>query len=139
MSNAPKNALPIEIQLRWSDQDLLAHVNNATIMTLVEEARIRASTELQQRGQWNGPLEMVLRTATTEFLRPVMYEDSVVVNVWVSHIGNTSFVLQHELLQYGEICVTVEAVVVLFDVEKQASKPIPDPLRAVLETVSASL
>ena len=82
---------------------------------------------------------MVLRTATTEFLRPVMYEDSVVVNVWVSHIGHTSFVLQHELLQYGEICVTVEAVVVLFDVEKQASKPIPDPLRAVLETVSASL
>ena len=63
----------------------------------------------------------------------------MVVNVWVSHIGNTSFVLQHELLQYGEICVTVEAVVVLFDVEKQASKPIPDPLRAVLETVSASL
>ena len=56
MSNAPKNALPIEIQLRWSDQDLLAHVNNATIMTLVEEARIRAITDLQQRGELNGPL-----------------------------------------------------------------------------------
>ncbi|OAV63079.1 acyl-CoA thioesterase [Enteractinococcus helveticum] len=138
MSNAPKNALPIEIQLRWSDQDLLAHVNNATIMTLVEEARIRAITDLQQRGELNGPLDMVLRTATTEFLRPVMYEDSVTVNVWVSRIGNTSYVLQHELMQYGEICVTVEAVVVLFDVEKQVSKPIPDPLRAVLETVLAS-
>ena len=138
MSNAPHNALPIEIQLRWSDQDLLAHVNNATIMTLVEEARIRAMTELQQHSEWNGSLDMVLRTATTQFLRPVMYEDSVTVNVWISRIGNTSFVLQHELLQDGEICVTVEAVVVLFDAEKQVSRQIPDTLRAVLESVSAS-
>lgn len=138
MSTAPKNALPIEIQLRWSDQDLLAHVNNATIMTLVEEARIRAITELRQQSEWNGSLDMVLRTATTQFLRPVMYEDSVTINVWISRIGNTSFVLQHELLQDGEICVTVEAVVVLFDAEKQVSRQIPDTLRAVLESVSAS-
>lgn len=138
MSKAPKNALPVKIQLRWSDQDLLAHVNNATIMTLVEEARIRALTDLQQRAQWEGPSDMVLRTATTEFLRPVLYEDSVVVNVWISRIGNTSYVLQHELIQDGEICVTVEAVVVVFDAEKQVSMPIPDPIRAVFETVLAS-
>ena len=138
MSNAPSNALTIEIQLRWSDQDLLAHVNNATIMTLVEEARIRALHQLQKQAQWDGPLDMVLRTAQTEFLRPVMYEPSVTVNVWVSRIGNTSYVLQHELIQNGEICVTVEAVVVVFDSNKQAPMPIPDPIRAGFETVFAS-
>ena len=135
MSNAPKHSLSIEIQLRWSDQDLLAHVNNATIMTLVEEARIRALYQLQEQTQWDGPLEMVLRTAHTEFLRPVMYEDSVTVNVWISRIGNTSYVLQHELVQHGEICVNVEAVVVVFDSKEQAAMPIPAPVRAAFETV----
>lgn len=138
MPNTPDNALPIEIQLRWSDQDLLAHVNNATIMTLVEEARIRALYQLQEQTQWDGPLDMVLRTAHTEFLRPVMYEPSVTVNVWVSKLGNTSYVLQHELIQHDKICVTVEAVVVVFDVEKQTPMPIPDPIRAAFETVLAA-
>lgn len=138
MSNTPHSALPIEIQLRWSDQDLLAHVNNATIMTLVEEARIRALTQLQESVQWDGPLDMVLRTAHTEFLRPVMYDDHVTVNVWVSRLGNTSFVLQHQLVQYGEVCVTVEAVVVTFDADKQVSMQIPGQIRAAFETVLAS-
>ena len=31
----------MELQLRWSDEDALGHVNNARIVTLMEEARIR--------------------------------------------------------------------------------------------------
>lgn len=139
VSQAPANALPIEIQLRWSDQDLLAHVNNATIMRLAEEARIRALTQLQRSVGWEGPLDMVLRTAHTEFLRPVMYDDSITINVWVSRIGNSSFVLQHELVQDGEICVTIEAVVVAFDADNQAPMPLPDQIRAAFESVLASV
>ena len=78
---------------------------------------------------------MVLRTAHTEFLRPVMYADCVTVNVWLSRIGNTSYVLQHELVQDDEVCVTVEAVVVVFDSKTQAAAPIPAPIRAAFETV----
>ncbi len=137
MSNAPHHAMSFKIELRWSDQDLLGHVNNAKIMTLVEEARIRALTQIQQRANWEGSLDMVLRTAHTEFLRPVQYEGSVTVNVWISRIGNSSFVLQHELVQHGTICVTVEATVVVFDAEQEVSAPIPDQIRAVFETVSA--
>lgn len=137
MSQAPENAINIHLALRWSDQDLLGHVNNAKIMTLVEEARVRTVMQLQQDNQCNGPLDMVLRTSQTEFLRPVMYTGDVEVNVWISRIGNTSFVMQHELVQDDAVCATVEAVVVMFDNAKQTPMTIPEHIRSALEAVSS--
>lgn len=80
---------------------------------------------------------MVLRTTQTDFLRPVMYEDAIKGLVWISRIGNTSYVMQHELIQNGEVCVSVEAVVVMFDSQQQAPMPLPDEVRAALESVAA--
>ncbi len=137
MSQAPPNALEIPIELRWSDQDLLGHVNNAKLMTLAEEARIRSLERLRRQLRLEGPLDMVLRTTQTDFLRPVMYEDAIKVLVWISRIGNTSYVMQHELIQNGEVCVSVEAVVVMFDSQQQAPMPLPDEVRAALESVAA--
>lgn len=137
MSQVPPNALEIPIELRWSDQDLLGHVNNAKLMTLAEEARIRSLERLRRQLRLEGPLDMVLRTTQTDFLRPVMYEDAIKVLVWISRIGNTSYVMQHELIQNGEVCVSVEAVVVMFDSQQQAPMPLPDEVRAALESVAA--
>lgn len=104
-------------------------------MTLLEEARIRALHVLQDRVQWTGPFDLVVRTAHTDFLLPVLYTDQLVVNVWVSRIGNSSFVLQHELVQGGNVCVTLEAVMVAFDAEQQRAATIPDPIRTALQSV----
>lgn len=136
MSQAPENALEVDIELRWSDQDLMGHVNNARIMTLVEEARIRTMEQLQQQAGADEPFGAVLRTANTDFLLPVMYPGDAVVRVWVSRIGNTSFVMQHELSQNGQVAATVEAVVVMFSSETQKPTPITDTVRRALETVS---
>ncbi|MCF1711246.1 acyl-ACP thioesterase domain-containing protein [Corynebacterium argentoratense] len=34
------------LELRWSDQDANHHVNNATIVTLLEEVRMRAPKDI---------------------------------------------------------------------------------------------
>jgi len=137
LSNAPQNALEIPIELRWSDQDLLGHVNNAKLMTIAEEARIRSLGALQEQAGYSGPLDVVLRTTHTDFLRPVQYESSIKVFVWVTRIGNTSCVMQHELVQHGQVCVEVEAVMVMVDSAQQAPTPIPDEVRDALETICA--
>lgn len=36
-------ATPIGVLLRWSDQDINGRINNARILTLMEEARIRVT------------------------------------------------------------------------------------------------
>lgn len=137
MSKAPENALEFNIELRWSDQDLMGHVNNARIMTLAEEARIRAMEQLQDAADTGESFEAVLRTSQTDFLAPLMYPDDVVVRIWMTRIGNTSFVMQHELSQNGQVAVTVEATVVMFSSKEQKSTPIPDNVRAALESTSA--
>ncbi|MDN5703771.1 MAG: acyl-CoA thioesterase [Yaniella sp.] len=138
MSQAPENALELNIELRWSDQDLMGHVNNARIMTLAEEARIRAMQQLQRTAGSDEPFEAVLRTSNTDFLAPIMYPGDCVVRIWVSKIGNSSFVMQHELSQNGKVAVTVEAVVVMFSSATQAPMQITDNVRKALESVSAS-
>lgn len=137
MSQAPENALEINVELRWSDQDLMGHVNNARIMTLVEEARIRSMEQLQRTAGSPEPFEAVLRTANTDFLAPVMYPGDCVVRVWISKIGNSSFVMQHELSQNGKVAATVEAVVVSFSSATQSPTPVTGEVRKALESVSA--
>ncbi|WP_374700315.1 acyl-CoA thioesterase [Arthrobacter sp. JCM 19049] len=43
----PTGGTDIEIQLRWSDEDKLGHVNNARIVTLMEEARVRCCAVME--------------------------------------------------------------------------------------------
>lgn len=137
MSNAPANALEVHVELRWSDQDLMGHVNNARIMTIIEEARVRAMDQLRRMAGVGGSFGAVLRTTNTEFLAPVMYPDEVVVRIWIERIGNTSFVMHHELNQNDQVAVTVDATVVMFSSESQKPMSIPDPVRTALESVSA--
>lgn len=131
MSQAPPNALEIPIELRWSDQDLLGHVNNAKLMTLAEEARIRSLERLRRQLRLEGPPGYGPADHANRFFAAIK------VLVWISRIGNTSYVMQHELIQNGEVCVSVEAVVVMFDSQQQAPMPLPDEVRAALESVAA--
>ena len=134
---APKNTLDIELELRWSDVDQMGHVNNARIMTLIEEARIRAMEQLKAQVGDTAPLEDVLRTARNDFRLPVMYPGLVLVRLWVSHIGRTSFVMNHEVIQNEEVCVTGDATVVLYSTEQQKAVPISYTFCNALATVLA--
>src|SRR5699024_8815441 len=98
---------------------------------------IRAMEQFQRKAGSDEPFGAVLRTTSTEFFRPVMYPDDVVIRIWVSRIGNTSFEMQHELSQNGKVAVTVEAVVVMFCNEVQPVR-ISHNVCNVLEVVLVS-
>ena len=87
---APANAIPITLALRWSDQDANAHVNNATMVTLLEEARVRAAATL------TGPVATdtyahVVRSLEVQYDAELTYADSIEARVWISRIGTTSY------------------------------------------------
>nr|WP_298988202.1 thioesterase family protein [uncultured Micrococcus sp.] len=123
-----------ELQLRWSDQDAYGHVNNGRLVTLAEEARVRALAE------WAYPLTpgsgaLVVRTLSLEYLRPVHYAPALTARVWVSRIGTTSFVLQHALIQDGAVAVTAEALMVHLTADMSATAPLSPTLREAFEAV----
>ncbi|MFH6888844.1 acyl-CoA thioesterase [Corynebacterium aurimucosum] len=124
---APANAIPIPLALRWSDQDANAHVNNATVVTLLEEARVRAAATL------TGPVATdsyahVVRSLEVQYDAELTYTDSIEARVWISRIGNTSYQVAHELIQDGTPCVFATATLVLIDVSARRPIALSDDL-----------
>lgn len=116
-------ATPVRVALRWSDQDVNGHVNNARILTLVEEARIQAVQRWTATTPDGTGYKRMVRVLNTSFEQEVRYGPETTVWVWIPRIGNTSYVVGHLLVQNGEPCVYTEATIVVIDAETH--KPLP--------------
>lgn len=130
MSRAPVNSFSTILDVRWSDQDLNGHVNNAQAVTLMEEARIRAVKS------WSGTSP---GTSTPRVVRAVntLYDNelthgTVEARVWISRIGSTSYTVCHELFQEGTACVYSEAVIVVLNPQTRRPTQIDPALRDTL-------
>lgn len=111
---APQNAFECELQLRWSDQDLNGHINNARVTTLIEEARVLAG-QIWSGCTPDGRTPRVVRNLFVRFDRAVHYDFALHAKVWISHTGDTSYTVCHELIQRDVRCVYAEAVIVVLD------------------------
>lgn len=108
--------------LRWSDQDLNGHINNARIVTLMEEARI---LWLNQRAAAEG-LESfrcpkVVAALTVEYLRPVNYGDELLLLLDISRIGSGSFTVRYSAIQQSS--PVFRGSTVLVPLEREANRP----------------
>lgn len=83
MSNEATNELnaatEMVLQLRWSDQDALGHVNNARIVTLMEEARIRWTREDGRTGRFE--FGTVVASIQIDYKRPLYYQPEMVIRM----------------------------------------------------------
>lgn len=115
--------------LRWSDEDLNGHVNNARVVTLFEEARLQASAAWLQGASF-GP--RLVRSLTVDYLHPLHYGPATTAQVSVVRIGRTSFVLHHEIHQDGRACAVGRTVMVNVDEETSRPAAIDADLRSAL-------
>jgi acyl-CoA thioester hydrolase len=127
--------LPIPLELRWSDQDLLGHINNARVVTLAEEARVRFQMHV------DGPDSVaesqtvggrVVARQVIDYHRPAHYGHPLEVRVGVLRVGTSSFTLRHQGVQDGQPVFTVDAVMVVITGDG-SSRPLTDTERAGLE------
>lgn len=133
----------LDVGLRWSDQDRQGHVNNAKIVTLAEEARIRfvghlerGSSEPGQPGraasEWDH-VNFVVVHQEIDYHAETHYEPSIVLQVGVVRIGTKSFTLRQRGIQGGRPVFTVDTVMVLINVGENGSRPLLESERAQLE------
>jgi acyl-CoA thioester hydrolase len=113
------------VQLRWSDPDMLGHVNHARALALLEDARL-AMTD----GRPGGGL--ILARLEVDYLRQLYYRvnEALTVTSWVTRLGTRSVTVRQELVQDGEVAIRVDVVLVVFDYETNASRPLTDEERA---------
>lgn len=106
--------LDVPVPVRWSDVDGYGHVNNATMLRLLEEARIRAfwmpSAEQQELGATTFPTALpalapgsgvhtVVASNRVEYRRQLGHRlDGVIVRLGISRLGGASITLDYQVL-----------------------------------------
>lgn len=111
-----------EVPLRWVDVDSAGVVNNATYLSLMEQARY---LYFQQLGLMTGHhVPFVLAETTVKFLRPGRLEMKVEVAARVRSLGSSSFHMDYEIRAGEVVLVTATAALVFVDA---AMKPVPIP------------
>jgi acyl-CoA thioester hydrolase len=100
--------LLIPIALRWGDLDAYNHVNNTSMLKLLEEARVRAfwasdtgerdfPTAVLTSGLEDGVISLIARQEI-EYLAPVPYHrEPLIVELWFGRLGGSSIEVCYEV------------------------------------------
>lgn len=101
--------LRVPIPLRWGDLDAFNHVNNAAMLKLLEEARVRVfwiptieSEEVPSTAVIDASLDADTLTLVAhqeiEYLAPIPYQrDPLDVQLWMGKIGGASLQVAYEV------------------------------------------
>jgi acyl-CoA thioester hydrolase len=129
-----------EIHVRFSDTDAMGHVNNAKFFSYMEQGRVayvqRIVPDLDmENGLKDFPF--ILADVQCSFKEPLFCDETVVVSLRVSKMGNKSFVLDYliEEKATGRLVATGSSVQVMYDYKKGRSYPIPAELRRRIEEI----
>jgi len=101
--------LHVSIPLRWSDFDAYAHVNNAEMLRLLEEARIQAfwrpddastpsaATAILD-GRPGAELMSLIARQEVEYLAPIPYMRAPIdIEMWIGRMGGASLEISYEV------------------------------------------
>lgn len=103
--------LHVPVQIRWNDLDAYGHVNNAAMLTLLEESRISVfwgGGDLRVDGVNDAAAPVNDVTAATtitlvarqevEYLAPIPYlRDPIDVQLWIGRLGGASLDVCYEI------------------------------------------
>ena len=123
-------------EVRWSDQDLLGHVNNARMITLIEECRVRWLHEEKASRITGGG--MLVASQSIDYLLPVMYGPELTMTLSVKRIGNSSFTVNTRGDQSGKQVFDSDVVLVHLNRETGRPSPIVEDIRELLKSYLAA-
>jgi acyl-CoA thioester hydrolase len=117
----------VAIDVRFADTDAMGHVNNAVYLTYCEMARIRYWTDVTGEpvaSGHEGAESLILAEARITYRAPVFHGEIVTVETRATHIGRTSFTLEHRLTACGpngdpRLVATSDSVMVRYDYETE--------------------
>nr|WP_168156661.1 MULTISPECIES: thioesterase family protein [Oceanobacillus] len=122
----------IEVYVRFSETDMLGHVNNTSYFLYFEEARTKFFKKIHPNR--DSSFGFILASIKCDFLKQAYGDETLKVITTISKIGGKSFHMQHMLVnKQHEKIAQATAVIVCFNYEKQQSVAIPVQLRENLE------
>ena len=122
------------IAVRWGDMDAMGHVNNATYFRYMETARIDwfRSIGCVPDAQGEGP---VIVNAFCNFYRQFEYPDDVLLKMYVSDPGRTTFeswATMEKVAEPGVVCAAGGATTIWVNFPQQKAVGLPDWIRTII-------
>jgi acyl-CoA thioester hydrolase len=131
MSSGYSYRHPLVVRLR--DLDGLGHVNNAAVVTYLEDAR--TAYLLGRRGKTRiSEFDFILARTEIDYRSPAYLHEELEVLVRPKRIGRKSFDLEYVVraTETGRVIAEAITVLVTYDFNNNASCPIPEDLRSLL-------
>lgn len=121
------------VHIRFSDMDILRHVNNVALAEYFEAGRTAFVYDVIELAGVDQSNEFVLARLVIDFLKELNYPGSCEVGSRLIRIGNKSMTSGYGIFQ-GDICyATSEAVNVFYDLKTRTTMAPAPGVRAILE------
>lgn len=121
----------IQAEVRWRDLDAFNHVNNASYLGYIEEARVRWFKSLSH--DWaNETAAPILAAITVNYRQPIGWPETLRVELSCERLGNKSVTLGHRIVSMtapDTLYCDGHTVLVWVNGEGQ-SIPLPQSVRA---------
>jgi acyl-CoA thioester hydrolase len=125
------------IQIRYGDLDPQWHVNNAHLVTFIEQARLEY---LVNCGIFDGKsffdLGWIVADVHVVYLAPIYLTQSIRIGTRVARIGNKSMTIEYQVEdeKTGQVCARAETVMVAYDYHAHTSIPVSQEWRAKINS-----
>ncbi len=113
--------MKIEIQKRFSDFDMYAHVNSAVYFTYFEYARIAALSKIFEKV--SDYIWFVVAKQSCEYLQPILFNDDVFIELKIIKIGKSSFDISYIVKNDDKIFA--KGLTTLVAIDKNTKKATP--------------
>jgi acyl-CoA thioester hydrolase len=119
------------IEVRFRDLDAIGHVNNAVFFTYFEEGRKHFSKkvfEVSDVSEFN----FIMAHIQCDFIKPIQFNDRVILQMWVENIGTKSFSFEYRLVDFSNeamVYATGKSIQVCYDYQKDRSIEVPAKMR----------
>jgi acyl-CoA thioester hydrolase len=117
--------------VRWRDLDAFNHVNNASYLGYIEDARVRWFKSLSD--DWAGDAAApILAAVTVNYRQPIGWPETLRIELVAERVGGKSLTVGHRISAAGEPDkLYCDGQTVLDWVDRQGSSvPLPDKVRA---------
>ena len=132
-----------EIPVLWGDVDSFGHVNNIIYLKWCETSRVELfrkmydvktlDTENIQLGSGVGP---ILANFNCNYRTPIKYPDVIYIKTRISHIGNTSYGIEHQMYSKNndeKIVFDGSSVIVMVNYKNETKFQLNSEMKKTLE------
>jgi acyl-CoA thioester hydrolase len=119
------------IEVRFRDLDAIGHVNNAVFFTYFEEGRKHFSKKVFEVSDVSD-FNFIMAHIQCDFIKPIQFNDRVILQMWVKDIGTKSFSFEYRLVDLSDeamVYATGKSIQVCYDYQKNRSIEVPAKMR----------